>query len=153
MFLMGWTAFRSVRLSGIALVPKLLPVMGVVGTMGWIGLPVNIATAMLASVAMGMSIGTSILYIYRFERERRGGVEFTQALMQTHCSTGLALIIANVAMVLGFMVLMLSRFIPLVHFGMLTALALFGGLVGNLVLLPLLLWLAAPRQADVSDGA
>lgn len=141
MFVMGVLAFRSFWLAAINMIPTVLPVVAVVGTMGWVGLPVNIATAMLASVAMGMTIDNGILYIYRFQQERKAGADFDTALRRTHGTTGIALVIANAALILGFGVLVLSRFIPLVHFGILTALALLGGLVGNLVLLPLLLHL------------
>ena len=141
MFAMAAVAFRSLRLAAVAMIPTVLPVVAIVGTMGWIGLRVNIATAMLASVAMGMAIDSSILYIYRFVHERRSGADFHQALARTHRNTGLALIVSNVALVLGFAVLVLSDFVPLVHFGILTGLALLGGLIGNLVLLPLLLGL------------
>lgn len=142
MFVMGLMAFRSFWLAVITLVPTVLPIVAILGTMGWFGLPINIATAMLASVAMGMTIDSSLLYIYRFRREREGGCDFTTAVQRTHASTGLALVVANIALVLGFAVLAWSRFIPLVHFGILTGLALFGGLLGNLLLLPLLLNLA-----------
>jgi len=155
MFLMGLLALKSVSLALITMIPTVLPVVAVVGTMGWIGLPVNIATAMLASVAMGMTIDSSLLYIYRFRKERRDGADFQAAIRRTHGTTGLALVVANLALIIGFGVLTLSRFIPLIHFGILTALALLGGLVGNLVLLPLLLqllpWLhrdAAPFRGD-----
>jgi hypothetical protein len=140
-FVCSWLAFRSVWLALVAMVPTVLPVVAVVGTMGWLGLPVNIATAMLASVAMGMTIDSSILYIYRFQQELAAGADFETALARTHGSAGIAVVLSNVALVFGFAVLVLSRFIPLVHFGIFTSLALFGGMVGNLVLLPLLLGL------------
>jgi predicted RND superfamily exporter protein len=139
MFGMALLAFRSLKLAAIAMVPTVLPVLAVVGTMGWIGLPVNIATAMLASVAMGMTIDSSILYLYRLREEQAAGRSFAEALVRTHGSTGAALMVASVALVLGFSVLTQSRFLPLVHFGLLAALALLGGVIGNLVLLPLLL--------------
>jgi hypothetical protein len=141
MFLMALAALRSISLALITMIPTVLPVVAVVGTMGWVGLPVNIATAMLASVAMGMTIDSSLLYLYRFREERRNGADFNTALHRTHGTTGLALVVANLALIVGFGVLTLSRFIPLIHFGILTALALLGGLVGNLILLPLLLQL------------
>ncbi len=139
MFLMAVLAFQRWKLALIALVPTVLPVLAVVGTMGWIGLPVNIATAMLASVAMGMTIDSSLLYLYRLREEQLAGQSFAVALIRTHRSTGAALLVASFALVLGFSVLTQSRFIPLVHFGLLSALALLGGVIGNLVLLPLLL--------------
>ncbi|MCS7161380.1 MAG: MMPL family transporter, partial [Gemmatales bacterium] len=136
---MALCAFRNWKLACIAMVPTVLPVLAVVGTMGWIGLPVNIATAMLASVAMGMTIDSSVLYLYRLREEQWGGSSFGQALIKTHCGTGMALLVASCALVLGFSVLTVSRFLPLVHFGLLAALALLGGVIGNLILLPLLL--------------
>ncbi|MCS7168403.1 MAG: MMPL family transporter [Gemmatales bacterium] len=139
MFGMAMCAFRSWKLASIAMLPTVLPVIAVVGTMGWIGLPVNIATAMLASVAMGMTIDSSVLYLYRLREEQWRGASFAQALLRTHCGTGTALLVASCALVLGFSVLTVSRFIPLVHFGLLAALALLGGVIGNLILLPLLL--------------
>ncbi|GBD37075.1 Putative membrane protein YdgH [bacterium HR36] len=146
MVLMALVAFRSLMLALIAMVPTVLPVLAVIGTMGWAGLPVNIATAMLASVAMGMTIDSSILYLYRLREEQAAGHSFAEALVRTHCTTGAALIVASVALVFGFCVLTRSRFLPLVHFGFLAALALLGGVIGNLVLLPLLLRLTHRRE-------
>jgi predicted RND superfamily exporter protein len=144
-FAMGWMAFRRISLAVAAMVPTVLPVVATVGVMGWLGLPVNIATAMLASVAMGMTIDSSILYIYRFQQERAAGADFDTALVRTHGTAGIAVVLSNLALVLGFAVLTISRFIPLVHFGIFTSLALVGGMVGNLVLLPLLLGMMRRR--------
>lgn len=152
MFGMGLMAFRNFWLAAITMVPTVVPIVAILGTMGWFGLPINIATAMLASVAMGMTIDSSLLYIYRFRQERQSGLDFAAAIERTHASTGLALVVANIALVLGFAVLAWSRFIPLVHFGILTGLALIGGLVGNLLLLPLLLSLAPGIRGPTPTG-
>ena len=58
------------------------------------------------------------------------------------------MVFANVALVAGFSVLTLSHFIPLVYFGVLVSVAMLGGLLGNLILLPLLL-----RIVDRKDVA
>jgi predicted RND superfamily exporter protein len=152
-FVSGWLAFRSIWLALVAMVPTVLPVVAVVGTMGWVGLPVNIATAMLASVAMGMTIDSSILYIYRFQQEVAAGADFDTALARTHGTAGVAVVLSNLALVLGFAVLALSSFIPLVHFGIFTSLAMLGGMLGNLILLPLLMnlvrrFIVKPRPVD-----
>jgi uncharacterized protein len=132
-------AFRSLRIGLIALFPNLFPIVFVVGGMGWAGLPINIATAMIASVSMGLTVDSSIHYISGYLRARGNGLSVDQALAQTHGDVGRALIFANVALILGFSVLTLSNFIPLVYFGVLVSVAMFGGLIGNLLLLPLLL--------------
>lgn len=135
-------AFHSLRIGLVSLVPNLFPIVLVVGTMGWVGLPINIATAMIASVSMGLTVDSSIHYISGFRRARASGLSVADALQATHASVGRALVFANLALILGFSVLTLSHFIPLVYFGILVSVAMFGGLVGNLMLLPLLLKMA-----------
>jgi predicted RND superfamily exporter protein len=132
-------AYRSLWLGLILLIPNLFPIVVVIGTMGWIGLPVNIATAMIASVSMGLTIDSSIHYLAGYRQARAVGKDFVAAVKATHQGVGLALVFANIALVMGFTVLTLSHFIPLIYFGVLVSVAMLGGLIGNLVLLPLLL--------------
>jgi hypothetical protein len=135
-------AFRSLRIGIASLVPNLFPIVLVIGGMGWIGLPVNIGTAMIASVSMGLTVDSSIHYLAGYRRARNDGRSTSEALRTTNQSVGLALVFANVALVVGFTVLTLSHFVPLIYFGILVSLAMLGGLSGNLILLPLMLrWL------------
>ena len=143
-----WIAYRSATLGFILLIPNLFPIVLVIGTMGWIGLPINIATAMIASVSVGLTIDSSIHYVAGFRESRAAGLSFAAAIKATHQDVGLALVFSNVALVLGFSVLTLSHFIPLVYFGILVSVAMVGGLLGNLILLPLLL-----RLVDGKDVA
>jgi len=132
-------AFRSLRIGLISLVPNVFPIVMVVGTMGWFGLPINIATAMIASVSMGLTVDSSIVYLDDFLAGRRRGLAVRDALEATQAHVGKTLVFTNLALVAGFTVLTLSHFIPLVYFGLLVSVAMGGGLVGNLFLLPLLL--------------
>lgn len=132
-------AFRDWRLGLISLVPNAAPILIVVGVMGWVGLKVNMATAMLASVSMGLTVDFSIHYLTRYRRERRAGKSVSDALRDVHSSVGLAMVLANIALIAGFATLTLSAFIPTVHFGILVSVAMLGGLLGNLTTLPLLL--------------
>ena len=136
---MMWFAFRSLPIGLMSLAPNLFPNVLVIGLMGWIGLPVNIATAMIACVSMGLTVDSSIIYIDGYRRERARGLRVHEALHETHKHVGRALVYTNVALMAGFSVLALSHFIPLVYFGLLVSLAMLGGLIGNLVFLPLLI--------------
>lgn len=148
-FLIMSFAFRSLRLGIIALIPNAAPIVMVVGTMGWLGLKVNMATAMLASVSMGLAVDFSIHYLLRFRDERRRGRDIYEALQAAHGSVGLAMVMSNLALIAGFLVLVMSALIPTVHFGILVSVAMLGGLAGNLVVLPLLLkWLAPSSVND-----
>lgn len=136
---MMWFAFRSLPIGLISLVPNLFPNILVIGAMGWLGLPINIATAMIACVSMGLTVDSSIIYIDGYLNARASGLRVHEALHETHRHVGRALVYTNAALMAGFSVLALSHFIPLVYFGLLVSLAMLGGLIGNLVFLPLLI--------------
>lgn len=139
-------AYRSLRIGLISLVPNLLPIVIVIGAMGWLDLPINIASAMISTVSLGLTIDASIFYISGFRRVRRQGLDFSAALRATQHDVGRTLIYSNTALVMGFLVLTLSHFIPLIYFGLLVSLAMVGGLFGNLVLLPLMIHATRTRD-------
>lgn len=132
-------ATRSGAVGVIALFPNLFPLVIVVGGMGWCGVPINIGTAMIASVSFGLTVDASLHYLAEYLTLRRSGQNHHDAVLATHGNVGRALVFSNLALVFGFAVLALSNFIPLVYFGVLVSMAMLSGLVGNLVLLPLLL--------------
>ncbi len=138
-------AYRRVSLGISLLVPNIFPIVFVIGVMGWLGMKVNIATAMIASVSMGLTIDSSIHYLDGYRSARGTGMSFGNALRSTHASVGLALTLTNFALVTGFTVLTLSHFVPLIYFGILVSVAMIGGLIGNLVILPLFLRLVDRR--------
>ncbi|MCA9076616.1 MAG: MMPL family transporter [Planctomycetaceae bacterium] len=145
-------AFRSIRVGLVMLVPNTFPILIVIGGMGWVGVPVNIGTAMIASVSMGLTVDSSIHYLVGYRRSRAAGLDHYAAIHQTHAGVGRALVFASIALVLGFTVLSLSHFIPLIYFGVLVSVAMLGGLLGDLVLLPLLLyWVPVPFQSQTTN--
>jgi predicted RND superfamily exporter protein len=129
-------AFRSLRIGFISLVPNVFPIALVTGSLGLLHIPVNIGTAMIASVAMGFTC--SVHYIAVFQ-EALPGNGVSRSLQIAQGSVGKAVVLAHIALVAGFMVLTVSEFIPLVYFGALLSLSMLGGLISDLVLLPLLL--------------
>lgn len=132
-------AFRSLKIGLIALVPNVFPIVLVLGTMGWIGVPVNIASAMIASVSMGLTVDNSVHYLSAYRRFRRAGASIHESIENTQTQVGRSLVFANIALIAGLSVLTMSQFIPLIYFGILVSVAMLGGLAGNLFLLPLML--------------
>jgi predicted RND superfamily exporter protein len=139
-------AFRRLRYAAIAMVPNVLPIMTVTGVMGWLGFKINMGAAMIAAVSMGLSVDSSIHYIQAFLRARRSGKSVAEAIADVQQTVGYAMILSTFALVAGFAVLATSEFVPTIYFGVLVSLAMLGGLAGNLVILPLLLWLVSWRE-------
>jgi predicted RND superfamily exporter protein len=143
--------FRSLWLGLISVLPNVLPILLVIGLMGWLDIPINIGTAMIASVSLGLTIDSTIHYLLGYQGRRKAGQTHAAALSATHADVGRALTFANVALVIGFTVLSLSQFIPLVYFGLLVSITMLGGLLGNLVLLPALMWDDTPPGANSTE--
>jgi predicted RND superfamily exporter protein len=142
-FLLLAVSFRSPLLATVALVPNALPIFVVLGLLGWAGERINMGTAMIAAVSMGLSVDSSIHYLAAFRRRLAAGQPIAAALETAHQTAGRAMIFSTLALVIGFLALTTSGFIPTVSFGALSCLTLTGGLVGNLVVLPVLLSLLA----------
>jgi len=134
-------AFRSFKLTTIALLPNALPIVIVIGTLGWSGIAVNMGAAMIAAVSLGLSIDGSIHYLTFFRRARLAGMTVVDAIMDVERGVGPAMAFATLALMIGFSVLCTSEFLPTVYFGFLVSLSMLGGLLGNLILLPALLML------------
>jgi len=99
-------------------------------------MPINIGTAMIASVSLGLTIDSSIHYLAGYRFAIRAGKPHREALRESSTHIGRALVLSNLALVLGFSVLSLSNFLPLAYFGILVSFTMVSGLLGNLVLLP-----------------
>jgi hypothetical protein len=146
-------AFGSWKLALVALVPNILPIIVVTGTMGWLaagGLEIktNLGVAMIAAVSLGLSVDSSIHYIMAFQRALRAGANARSAIDVVNETVAKALVVSTIALVVGFAVLCRSEFVPTVYFGAMVSLAMLGGLLGNLVVLPVLLTSKYVRLAE-----
>ena len=132
-------AYRSFWMGLVSLVPNVIPIILLLGGMGWMSIPVNIGTAMISSDTMGLTIHDSIFYLSAYLRARRSGQGFETALRHVQTEVRQPLLYSNIALIIGFLVLATSRFVPLIYFGVMVSVAIAGGLAVNLLLLPLLL--------------
>lgn len=132
-------ATRSFLLGLATLIPNALPIMLVLGCMGWAGTKANMGVAMIAAVSLGLSIDSSIHYLLHYKRRLRAGNTPRKAIRSAQENVGLAVVLATAALIAGFISLCMSEFVPTVVFGTLASLTMLGGLLGNLVMLPLLI--------------
>ncbi|WP_240907007.1 efflux RND transporter permease subunit [Paludisphaera rhizosphaerae] len=128
-------AFRSIVLAVLALLPTLLSVAFVLGLMGWLSIKLDIATALVASVALGLSVDDTFHCLIQFHklRKTRG---FRRSLFASYAVSGPGVLLSSLAVAIGFLALRTSEFEPFVNFGTMVAVATAGSTLGNLVLLP-----------------
>jgi predicted RND superfamily exporter protein len=132
-------AFRNVPLAVASMVPNALPVMLLFGAMGWLGIKTNMGAAMIAAVSVGLSIDSSIHYVMIYQRRRREGQSMDDALAHAQDSAGRAATLSTLALIVGFSTLCVSDFVPTIYFGALVSLSMVGGLIGNILVQPMLI--------------
>lgn len=138
-FAMFAILLRSFTLALIGLAPNLLAAGIILAFMGYAGIPLDIMTITIAAIVIGIGVDDAIHYLHRFKEEVDAGQSTISAVRATHGSIGKALYFTSLIVVIGFSVLVFSRFVPTAYFGWLAALAMLVALTANLALLPALL--------------
>ena len=137
--LMFGLLFWSFKIALLAILPSILSVGVVLGSMGLFGIPLDIMTITIAAISVGIGVDDSIHYIHRYRQEMQIDGDSLGAMYRSHSSVGRAMFYTSVIIIAGFSILALSNFIPSILFGMLTGLSMLMALAANLTLLPLLL--------------
>ncbi|HIJ78427.1 MAG: MMPL family transporter [Desulfobulbaceae bacterium] len=136
--------FRSFYLALIAVVPNVLPVVVVLGVLGWLGIPLDLMTITIASISIGIAVDDTIHYVHRFQREFPKDRNYLAAVKRCHCSIGRAMYYTSITITIGFSILVLSNFLPTIYFGLFTGFAMVVALLADLTLLPQLLIVLKP---------
>ncbi len=144
---------RSLRLALAALVPTLLPIVVTLGSMGWLGMSLDVGRAMLAAVILGIAIDDAIHFLHRLSREDCTESGTARAIERTLHAVGPAITTTSIALALGFLTFMTSAWQTISSFGFFMALAILGGLVSTLFVLPSLLFIVPTRPRKDSDAA
>ncbi len=131
-FLLG-----DLRAVPAALVPALLPVLLTFGAMGWLGVPLDVATVMVASIVVGLAVDDTI-HLLAGIRERRAAVGRSVAVTERLERTAPALLLTGTILVAGFAVCARSGFAPIARFGVFSALAIALAVAAALLLVPAL---------------
>ncbi len=130
---------RSVKNTIISMIPNIMPVIAILGFMGFFGINLDVATVMIASIAMGIAVDDTIHFIFRYKREKTGSSDFVQPVLATLEATGKPIFHTSLITFCGFIVLCFSGFKPMIYFGLLTAVTVFAALTGDIIVLPALL--------------
>jgi len=131
---------RSLKTGIFATIPIIAAIVILFGVMGFTGIHLNIATVLVASVALGIGIDYSIHVINNVKHLMRTQEDdISHALEETILVSGKAIVINVISVSAGFLILLFSEMVPLQYFGILVALSMVGSGVGSLTLLPVIL--------------
>ena len=122
-FLMLLILFRSLLTSLVVIFVPLVAVGFVFSFMSLFSIPLDIMTITIASISVGMSVDYAIHIAWRFREEQK--ISRSNAEINTINSSGQAVLITAMTVIVGFLVFIFSNFNPTVLFGLLSALAIF----------------------------
>lgn len=129
----------------IAVSPIALTVLLNFALMAYLGIPLDNATMMIASIAIGIGIDYSIHFTNRFKEEFARDKSAFEALDKTLTTTGRAILINALSVGMGFIILIFAQLIPIQRFGWLTATTMIFSAAGAITFLPALILLTKAR--------
>ncbi|WP_145597237.1 efflux RND transporter permease subunit [Candidatus Pelagibacter sp. FZCC0015] len=136
--------FRNIKLSLIGVVPNFIAAFFILGIIGLLEIPLDMMTITIAAITIGIAVDNSIHYIYRFKEEFNKIKDYNKTLKTCHSTVGVAILNTSITIVFGFSILVLSKFIPTIYFGVFTGLAMLLAMISVLTLLPALILIIKP---------
>ncbi len=143
--------FRSGAARLLAMIPSVFAILAMFLVMRLTGIPLNVATILIASTVLGASENDQIHFFYHFQ-ERRDGASAEQALRHALFVAGRAILFATLINAGGFLALALSALPPMRQFGILAASAFVLSMLASLTALPASLWLVFRERPDDAGG-
>ncbi len=143
-FSMFIVLFRNIKLSLIGVVPNFIAAFFILGIIGLLDIPLDMMTITIAAITIGIAVDNSIHYIYRFKEEFLKTKNYNKTLIICHSTVGVAILNTSITIVFGFSILVFSKFIPTIYFGVFTGIAMLLAMISVLTLLPSLILISKP---------
>lgn len=150
--LIGGIAFRSLRMALAFAIPSVITVLTNFTYLGWSNTSLNVATAAVATIAVGIGLDYLIYIAFRIREGLQRGLPFRDAAAYGHASAGGAAVCVAMAVAVGYVVLMFSPGYLLHHWiAVLVPLTMLSSLLGALFVFPFLLRILRPALLPRSD--
>ncbi|HBE70556.1 MAG TPA: hypothetical protein DDW52_20615 [Planctomycetaceae bacterium] len=130
---------RSPTAGVILMIPNLIPVGIVFGTMGWLGIRLDVASILTASVALGIAVDDTLHFIHWYAGCRRKGVERSDAVESAMRACARPMLNTTFICTASMLPFLFSEFLPTSKFALLMILMLLGAIIGDLIMLPAIL--------------
>ena len=138
-FLIVSVLFVNLKAGLIAIVPNLIPVLALFGVMGFAGIPLDSGTSMVAAIALGICVDDTMHFMARYHQQLQVHREEFRALQATVSAEVMPIVATSVALAAGFATLATSSFVPVIYFGLLSAMVICLALLATFLLTPPLL--------------
>jgi len=138
----------NIKLGLISLIPNLIPIIMVLGIMGWFKIPLDAFTLLIGSIAIGLVVDDTIHFLNSFNNYYKEDNNSHTAIKNSTLTTGRAIVTTSIVLSIGFFIYMLATLSNLFYFGLLTGLTILFALVAELLITPAVLAIAFPNQSS-----
>ena len=130
--------FGNMKAGLVAIIPNVFPILTTFGLMGFLGIPLDMDTLLIAPVIIGLAVDDTIHFLthYRLEMDKTGDIK--QAAVNAIRESGQAICFTSLILAAGFSMFVLSFHNGLSHFGIFSAIAIMTAFVADIILLPAL---------------
>jgi predicted RND superfamily exporter protein len=135
----------EIGLGLVSLLPNLMPIIMTMGIMGFMGYSLDSTTTMIAPIALGMAVDSTIHFMVRFRREYLARGDYQLAANETVRLIGRAMIGTSMPLAAGFFVLTTSEFLPVFVFGLLSGIVVLLAMAFDLILTPIVMMMYRPQ--------
>ena len=130
--------FGSFRLGFVGVILNFLPLGVALGLMSYLGIKVNMATALIGGISLGVVVDDTLHMLFRARIHFKQGMDWSLAVDKALSSVGSSIVTTSIILVGGFLCMATSTFLPTAHFGFFIALAIIVALFLDLFILPIL---------------
>ncbi|NNF36813.1 MAG: MMPL family transporter [Saprospiraceae bacterium] len=131
--------FKSLRLAIISLVPNIIPLISILGFMGWAGIELQPSVVIVFSIAYGIAVNDTIHFLYQYRLLHPHKIDSTSSIRLTLQLSGKAIIQSSIILMVGFSIFLISDFLGLYYLGLLLIIGILSAVISDLIILPLLL--------------
>jgi predicted RND superfamily exporter protein len=142
--------YRNIRLTVVAMLPNIFPVALTLGIMGWFGVPMDVATVMIAAISLGISVDDTIHLIHAFKNYPDKNQPFRSKYYKILSQIGGPITLTSLILITGLMVLVLSSYLPVAYLGLFLSLNILFAYLADVLLLPSLFQIF--RIKDIQDN-
>jgi predicted RND superfamily exporter protein len=140
---------RSAGLVLVSMPPNLMPIVVAFAGMALGGIPLDAATVMVASIALGIAVDDTVHFLSGYRRRRVEGLEPAAAVRATTAEVGSAMVVTALVASIGFLALVRSAFVPIRFFGILAGMTMIVAVLSDLLLVPAILVVGRRRGEEL----
>jgi predicted RND superfamily exporter protein len=140
--------FKSVKYGLLSIIPSVMPIILAGSFAAWVGIPLDQSAIIVFAMTMGIAVDDAIHVMNRYLMTKNSGKNTKQSIQRAMNESGRAVIFSSTVLVFGFSVLCFASFTTIIYVGLLGSIIMFLALLGDLIVLPAILYLVDGTDED-----